>query len=78
MGLRSKKTKKNYKFSYLLRYLENIYAAIAFTDLNCHDMAFEILKGSKIQKSTSNSLTHFLEEIGLSGVRYYYVMAYIP
>jgi hypothetical protein len=70
--------KKRSKFANLFQYLQNLYAATAFTDLFCHDMALEILEGQNAGRVVSKSFSHFLEEIGLRGIRFHYIMARIP
>jgi hypothetical protein len=58
----------------LMKKLEKTFAAITFAEADCHDMAHEFL-GTEISEEKTNSLETFLENIGLQGVRFSYVVA---
>ena len=65
------------KVADLKQCLERVFAATAFTDVACHDMAVEMLKEPKVKGRKIKSFSRFLEEVGLQGVRFQYVVARI-
>jgi len=66
------------KLTSFFRYLQNLFAATAFTDVGCHNMALEFLGGQQTRMNDVKPLDRFLQETGLTGVRFYYVLARIP
>jgi len=55
---------------------QRVFAAVAFAEANCHDMALEMLQNTE-GKSEQKSLSIFLENVGLSNVRVCYVTAQV-
>jgi len=65
------------KVADLKQYLQRVFAATAFTDVGCSDMALEMLKDPENRVLNTRSFHRFLEEVGLQGVRFQYVVARI-
>ena len=65
------------KVADLKQYLQRVFAATAFTDVACHDMAVEMLKEPGVRVRETRSFSRFLEEVGLQGIRFQYVVARI-
>ena len=59
----------------LKQYLQRVFAATAFTDVGCHNMAVEMLNEPRVKARKTRSFSRFLEEVGLQGVRFQYVVA---
>ncbi len=65
------------KVADLKQCLQRVFAATAFTDVGCHDMAVEMLNEPGVKARKTRSFSRFLEEVGLQGVRFQYVVARI-
>lgn len=65
------------KLASLKEQIEKIFAATAFTDIGCFDMAVEITRTPIVQDVKEKSFANFLEDIGLSGVQFHYLVARI-
>ncbi len=53
--------------------LEKTFMAATFAEADCHDTAREFMQDAR--RTSGSTLDEFLETVGLSGVRYNYVVA---